>query len=140
MSHTVPDILLDMLARLPSDMKAEFVVDLPSRGSFSPDASWFTGPLPHDLGFLAGAPAVAVEVRSEGDYGPNTERRMAENRADYFAAGTLVVWDVDPLGPDTIRTYHPTSPGEPVLFRRGEIANAEPAVPGWRFAVDDLFR
>ena len=26
------------------------------------------------------------------------------------------------------------------LYRRGEIAEAEPAVPGWTMAVDDLFR
>ena len=26
-----------------------------------------------------------------------------------------------------------------IIFRRGEIADAEPAVPGWRMAVDDLF-
>jgi hypothetical protein len=25
------------------------------------------------------------------------------------------------------------------IFRQGELADAEPAVPGWRFAVDDLF-
>lgn len=30
----------------------------------------------------------AVEVRSEGDYGPLAEEKVAEKRADYFAAGT----------------------------------------------------
>jgi hypothetical protein len=39
----------------------------------------------------------AVEVRSEGDYGPAAEREMAAKRRDYFAAGTQVVWDVDVL-------------------------------------------
>jgi hypothetical protein len=30
--------------------------------------------------------------------------------------------------------------GAALLVRRVETADAEPAVPGWRFAVDDLFR
>ena len=28
---------------------------------------------------------------------------------------------------------------EPRVFRRGETADAEAAVPGWQFAVDELF-
>jgi hypothetical protein len=28
---------------------------------------------------------------------------------------------------------------QPVVFRRGQIADAELAVPGWRMAVDDVF-
>jgi len=47
--------------------------------------------------FASGAPIFAVEVRSENDYGPAAERAMAAKRADYFACGTLVVWDVDLL-------------------------------------------
>jgi Uma2 family endonuclease len=115
-----------------------FVVKLPERGSFSPDAAWFTGPS-IGMKFLREAPAFAVEVRSEGDYGPAAEREMAEKRADYFAAGTLVVWDVDLLGPDTVRVYRAGAPDAPQLVRRGEVADAEPAVPGWRFPVDQLF-
>ena len=178
------EILLDMLARLPHDTKAELVdgeihlmppsgempgraalnivfslrqhegkapgrafgdnvgfrVDLPNRGSFSPDAAWFTGP-PGGMGFVTGAPALAVEVRSEDDYGPRAERKMAQKRADYFAAGTLVVWDVDLLGPDTVRVFRPERGAEvpDAVYRRGEVAEAEPAVPGWRFQVDHLF-
>ena len=30
-------------------------------------------------------------------------------------------------------------PDQPVIFRRGAIADAEPAVPGWRMKVDDIF-
>ena len=46
--------------------------------------------------FVEGTPTLAVEVRSEEDYGPTAESEMAEKRADYFEAGTLVVWDVNP--------------------------------------------
>ncbi|HEX6369235.1 MAG TPA: hypothetical protein VF006_09900 [Longimicrobium sp.] len=74
------------------------------------------------------------------DHGDEAERRMAAKRADYFAAGTQVVWDVDVLREGWVRAYHASEPEHPVVFRRGEIANAEPAVPGWRFEVDDLFR
>jgi Uma2 family endonuclease len=80
-----------------------FLVDLPDRESFSPDAAYHKGPKPTTR-FVEGAPVFAVEVRSEEDCGPAAERRMAEKRVDYFAAGTLAVWDVDLLGPDTIRS------------------------------------
>ena len=66
------------------------------RESFSPDASYYVGPLPQDLmRFIEGPPTLAVEVRSESDYRPDAEAEMADKREDYFAAGTRVVWDVD---------------------------------------------
>ena len=76
------------------------VQELPSgRESFSPDASYYRGSFPaNPMRFIAGPPTFAVEVRSENDYGPAAEREMAATRADYFAAGTLVVWDVESRG------------------------------------------
>ena len=122
-----------------SDNKG-FRVDLPNRQSFSPDAAFYTGPRT-GMKFYAGAPAFAAEVRSEGDYGPKAEREMAEKRADYFAAGTQVVWDVDLLDEAVVKKYLPASAVSPAaVFRRGEVADAEPAVPGWRMPVDHLFR
>jgi Uma2 family endonuclease len=118
---------------------AGFIVDLPNRQSFSPGAAWYTGPT-IDMSFLTGAPAFAVEVRSEGDYGPLAEREIAAKIADYFAAGTLVVWDVDLLSPDLIRKFTPDRRTNPVIFRAGDIADAESAVPGWRLAVDTLLK
>ena len=109
------------------------------RESFSPDAAYFRGPFPeNDMRFLEGAPAFAVEVRSEGDYGPAAEAVLAAKRADYFEAGTAVVWDVDPLA-ELVRKYQAASPEQPTVFRRGEVADAEPAVEGWRLAVDRIF-
>jgi len=64
---------------------------------------------------------------------------MAKKRADYFATGTLVVWDVDLLSDDVVRVYRASNPEKAVVYRRGEVAEAEPAVPGWTMAVDDLF-
>jgi Uma2 family endonuclease len=115
-----------------------YVVDLPNRKSFSPDASFVVGPIP-SMKFAQGPPAFAAEVRSEGDYSPAAEREMAKKRADYFAAGTTVVWDVDLLSDDVVRVYRANAPEPPVIYRRGEIAEAEPAVPGWKFAVNELF-
>jgi Uma2 family endonuclease len=117
---------------------AAFVVNLPHRESFSPDAAWYTGP-PTGGRFMQGAPAFAVEVRSEGDYGLRAERELQAKRADYFAAGTLVVWDVDVLRAEEIRVFRADAPEDPVVFRRGEVADAEPAVPGWTMPVDALF-
>lgn len=115
-----------------------FLVDLPHRQSFSPDAAYYIGPDP-GMKFYQGAPVFAAEVRSEGDYGPQAEREMAQKRADYFAAGTLVVWDVDLLSRDVVKSYRSDAPDDPTVYRRGEMAEAEPAVPGWRMPVDDLF-
>jgi Uma2 family endonuclease len=63
---------------------------------------------------------------------------MAEKRRDYFAAGTLVVWDVDPAE-ECIHVYRATEPQRPITYRLGQMAEAEPAVPGWRVSVDWIF-
>lgn len=115
-----------------------YVVKLPNRKSFSPDASFFTGPDP-GMKFAEGAPDFAAEVRSENDYGPAAEEAIAAKRADYFAAGTRVVWDVDLLNEDVVRVYRADNPTEPTLYQKGQLAEAEPAVPGWSMPVDELF-
>lgn len=109
------------------------------RQSFSPDASYYLGSLPSDdMDFLEGPPTFAVDVRSKGDYGNSAEAEMTAKRADYFEAGTLVVWDVDPRD-EWVREYRADSPTQPTLFRRGRLADAEPAVPGWRLSLDEIF-
>lgn len=117
---------------------AGFRVNLPNRGSFSPDAAFYTGK-PTGMKFFEGAPVFAVEVRSEGDYGPKAEVKMAKKRRDYFAAGTRCVWDVDLQSPDVIKAYPFSDPENPIIFRRGDVADAGEAVPGWSMPVDDLF-
>ena len=113
---------------------------LPSRRqSFSPDASYYDGPFPPQvMRFIAGAPNFAAKVRSENDYGPVADSNRDDKRTDYFQAGTQVVWDVDPVA-EVIHVYRASSPNQPVTFSRGQIADAEPAVPGWRVAVDWIF-
>ena len=109
------------------------------RQSFAPGASYFRGPFPPDpMRFLEGPPTFAVEVRSENDYGDAAEAAMAAKRADYFEAGTEVVWDVDPVR-ELVRKYRPDAPDQPAVFGRGQEGDAEPALPRWRLAVDRIF-
>ena len=116
-----------------------FLVSLPCRQSFCPDVAFHVGPR-FGGKFLEGAPVLAGEVRSEGDYGNWAEREMASKRAEYFAAGTQVVWDVDVLRGELIRVFRANDPENPSTFRRGEVADAEPALPGFRMPVDDIFK
>jgi Uma2 family endonuclease len=107
------------------------------RESFSPDAAYYTGPPPADaMRFVPGPPDFAAEVRSEGDYGPTAEAALAAKRAEYFEAGTRVVWDVDPVA-GVVRRYRPGEPA-PAVFAAGQQADAEPAVPGWQLTIDWL--
>jgi len=116
------------------------IPELPSgRESFSPDASFYDGPLPDNrMRFIEGPPNFAAEIRSENDYTAAAEEDIAAKRAEYFASGTQVVWDVDPIA-ETIDCYKAAAPDKPLRFVRGDLADAEPAVPGWRIAVDDVF-
>jgi Uma2 family endonuclease len=118
-----------------------FAVPMLSSGrqSFSPDTSYYNGPFPaNPMRFIEGPPTLAVEVRSENDYDPAAEAAMAEKRADYFEAGTRVVWDVDPVN-ELIHVYRATSPDHPTTYGRGQVAEAEPAVPNWKVSVDWIF-
>ena len=114
-------------------------VEASDRDSFCPDASYHTRPpAANPMRFVEGVPDFAVEVRSENGYGSAAEEEQADKRSDYFAAGTLVVWDVDPLN-ETVIVYRAADPTTPTTFRRGETADADPAVPGWRMALDEVF-
>ncbi len=115
-----------------------FIVSLPNRKSFSPDVAFYVGPRTGGR-FLQGAPLFAVEVRSEGDCGTKAEQKIEAKRKDYFMAGTLVVWDVDVLKDEVVRVYRANNPDNPTVYHRGDVAEAEPAVPGWAMPVDDLF-
>jgi Uma2 family endonuclease len=116
------------------------IPELPSgRESFSPDEAFYRGAVPPKLmRFIQGAPTFGAEVPSENDYGPAAEQEMATKRVDYFQAGTLVVWDVDPIA-ETSAIYRQDNPTLPTIVRRGDIADAEPAVPGWRISADEVF-
>jgi Uma2 family endonuclease len=116
-----------------------FLCDLAHRKSFSPDVAYYDAAIPENRKkFLPQPPLFAVEIRSESDYGASAEKEMSAKRADYFAAGTLAVWDVDADGPVIVRLYLASNPQTPVEFGKGDIAHAEPVLPGWRLAVDEI--
>lgn len=116
-----------------------FLVRLPHRRSFSPDAAFWTG-APLTRAFPEGSPLFAAEVRSPEDYGLEAERCLAAKRADYFAAGTQAVWDVDLHGGNVrLHLAADADPGHAIVFPRGTHAHAEPVLPGWSMPVDDLF-
>ncbi|MGH9916564.1 MAG: Uma2 family endonuclease, partial [Pyrinomonadaceae bacterium] len=89
-----------------------FKINLPNRKSLSPDVAFYIGKS-SGMKFLEGAPAFAVEIRSENDYGDAAEVEIALKRKDYFAAGTLVVWDVDLLSNDVVKVYRSSDPYNP---------------------------
>lgn len=115
-----------------------YIVNLPHRRSFSPDASIARSAPEDRMRFVDGAPLFAAEVRSAGDYGNAANRAYRAKRAEYFAAGTVVVWDVDPVA-CTITSYRADDPDAPTVFNLEQIADAEPALPGWRVSVSDIF-
>ncbi len=59
-------------------------------------------------------------VSSENDYGLPAERELATERADYFAAGTRVVWVVDVLREHFVYVYRADDPELPTVYRRRE--------------------
>jgi Uma2 family endonuclease len=108
-----------------------FLTDLPHRKSFCPDAAFYTGPRT-GMKFLSQAPDFAAEVRSEGDYGPGAEREMAKKRADYFAAGTKVVWDVDLESDEVVRVYRAARPTAPRYIAAARRPKPSPPCPAGR--------
>jgi Uma2 family endonuclease len=100
-----------------------------TRDAFCPDASHYDAPMMADpMKFISEPPTFAIEVRSESDYGPAADNAYEPKRVEYFEVGTKVVWDVDPMG-EWVMGY--TSPADDGMeFRRGRIADAEPAVSG----------
>ena len=113
---------------------------LPHRQSFSPDVCYYDVAL-SGMKFAPTTPVFAVEVRSENDYGDAMETELEAKRADYFACETEVVWDVDLQSTDAVIHKYSKSGGAatPVAtFKRGDIADAEPAAPGFTMLVDDL--
>ena len=114
-----------------------FRVDLPHRQSFCPDAAYINQERDGNMGAIEGAPVFATEVRSENDYGPRMNALIQTKIEDYFAAGTLAVWDVDLLSENVVTLHTPNN--APRVFRRGEIADAGAALPAWSIPVDEIF-
>lgn len=116
---------------------AIFRVDLPNRKTFSPDAAYIDEERDGSMRGIQGAPLFAVEVRSENDYGLPAERAIEAKIAEYLAAGTRAVWDVDLLSENVVTLHQPQA--EPQIFRRGDVVNAGAALVDWTMNVGEIF-
>jgi hypothetical protein len=57
-----------------------------------------------------------------------------------LVAKTLVVWDVDVLREKLVRVYRASEPDAPTIYRAGEFAEAQPSMPGWSLAVNEILQ
>jgi Uma2 family endonuclease len=87
-----------------------------------PQAAYFEGP-----------PVLAVEILSPSD----VQEEIDEKVAVYLQTGVAVVWVVNPRL-ETVTAYRTDSP--PAIVAPGQDITAEPHLPGFRVAVERLFR
>ena len=83
-------------------------------------------------GFLDVAPELTVEILSPTDRPEQVQRKLGE----YFAAGVLQVWVVDPAS----RTVHVhRAGGVRLTLAPGDVLTGGDELPGFRLPVDDIF-
>jgi Uma2 family endonuclease len=81
------------------------------------------------------APDLAVEILSAG----NTRGEMARKRREYFAAGTRLVWIIDPDA-RTVEVYaDPRQPDLAALLRDTDTLDGGAVLPGFALPLADLF-
>ncbi len=101
----------------------------------SPDIS-FVGrariPSVPPQGFFPGAPDLAVEIRSPSD----RSREIDDKIRDYLAAGSLVVWDVNPASKSVTVHRHGA---EPVVFGADGSLTEDELLPGFALSVKAIF-
>jgi Uma2 family endonuclease len=77
-------------------------------------------------------PDLAVEVLSR----KNTRAEMNRKRRDYFAAGTRLVWEINPRR-RTVAVY--TSLRDPIRLTASDTLDGRPVLPGFSLALAELF-
>lgn len=78
------------------------------------------------------APEIAIEVLSKS----NTVGEMKRKRADYFSAGVLIVWEVDPASM-TVHEYLPN--GSERVLTVADSLTAEEILPNFSMSITELF-
>ncbi len=81
---------------------------------------------------LISGPDLAVEVLSPS----NTAQEMDRKLHDYFGAGVLLVWYVDPVA-RTVEVF--TAPDQSVVLRQDQTLTGDPVLPGFVLPLRDLF-
>jgi Uma2 family endonuclease len=82
--------------------------------------------------YIEGAPDLAVEILSPNDRWRDVEEKLA----DYFAAGTRLVWLVDPRQRRVV-VRHPDR--APRIIDANGALDGEDVVPGFRCALGEIF-
>jgi Uma2 family endonuclease len=88
---------------------------------------------PNEKRFFPGAPDLAIEVLSEN----NTRAEIDDRLRDFFASGTQIAWIIDP---DLQRVEVCHSPTQRSLIGSGGFVEGEQLLPGFRYAIADLFK
>ena len=112
-----------------------FVLDEVRQRVLGPDVAFVTRsrvPAGSQPGFFRGAPDLAVEVRSPSQSHPEMDTKAA----GYLAAGTRLVWVVDPDS-RTVTVYRPDR--APVELAPDEYLDGYDVLPGFRVAVAAIF-
>lgn len=102
-----------------------------------PDVSLITKERAHLIdpaGWVRGAPDLAVEVLSPGEYGEAYARAKVP---EYLAAGAKLVWLANPLL-RTIREYRPGR-AEFLTYQAEDAITLDAIAPGFSAAVGSLF-
>jgi len=101
----------------------------------APDAAFVSaeraGRLADQERFFEGPPDLAVEVRSPGDL----QREVAEKVADYLAAGTRLVWVIDPRR-RTVTVHRPGADAS--ILGPDESLDGGDVLPGFSLPVSRL--
>jgi len=78
------------------------------------------------------APDLAIEVLSKG----NTPAEMARKRKEYFAAGTRLVWEINPKG-RSVKAY--SAPDKFTLLTHNQSLDGAPVLRGLKINLRELF-
>lgn len=122
---------------LPDNAGFRFTIPGATRDTVrSPDAAFVYArrvpPAGVPFGWIPFAPDLAVEVLSPSD----TVSEFQEKLDDYFAAGTALVWAINPAR----RTVEVHTPDAPVRrLRDSDTLEGTPVLPDFRCAVAELF-
>ncbi|MEX2213574.1 MAG: Uma2 family endonuclease [Phycisphaeraceae bacterium] len=112
-----------------------FLLDLNPDTVRAPDVAFIRKdrlPPSDDVKFFRGAPDLAVEVLSPEDRAGEVMKKIG----DWLSGGAASVWIVNPKK-RIITAYHADQ--TTVTYRAGETLKDDPAVPGFKMHVNEVF-
>jgi Uma2 family endonuclease len=88
---------------------------------------------PNERRFFPGAPDLAVEILSPD----NTRAEIDQRLRDFFGSGCQLAWIINPES-ESVEICH--SPTRRKLVGSGAFLDGEDLLPGFRYAIADLFK